>query len=56
MDQAGNLGGGADRAPFAAGSRAGGRTFELSNKDRAPDEGVPQEVYTDGMPKDQSIH
>lgn len=56
MDQAGSLGGGAGRTPLAAGSRAGGRTFELSNKDRAPDKEVSQELYTYGMPKDQSIH
>lgn len=56
MDQVGSLGGGADRAPFAAGSRAGGRTFELSNKDRARDKGVPQDLYTHGVPKDQFIH
>lgn len=56
MDQAGSLSGGADRTPLAAGSKAGGRTFELSNKDRSLDKEVPQKLYTHGVPKDQSIH
>lgn len=49
--QVGSLGGGADRALLTA-VVASGRTFELSDRDRAPVKEVPQELHMHDVPKD----